>query len=125
MKAAVCRAFGEPLSTEDINLAPPQADQIEVQIKACAVCHSDIFYADGAWGGGLPAVYGHEAAGIVKTVGANVTEFAVGDHVCVPSSALAACAQPVPAAHHRNATSPGTRVSARFRTRTAARSSRP
>ena len=83
MKAAVCRAFGEPLSIEDINLAPPQADQIEVQIKACAVCHSDIFYADGEWGGALPAVYGHEAAGIVKTVGANVTEFAVGDHLCV------------------------------------------
>ena len=51
MKAAVCRAFKAPLVIEDVSLADPLADEIEVQIKACAVCHSDIAYADGLWGG--------------------------------------------------------------------------
>ena len=55
-----------------------------VDVKACAICHSDIFFAEGAWGGGLPAVYGHEAAGIVaKAVGKGVTSFRPGDHVVV------------------------------------------
>ncbi len=52
-------------------------------MTACAVCHSDIHFAEGAWGGALPAVYGHEAAGVVESVGAEVTAVAVGDHVVV------------------------------------------
>ena len=41
-----------------------------MRLDACAICHSDIAYAAGAWGGELPAVYGHEAAGRVTAVGA-------------------------------------------------------
>ena len=83
MKAAVCRAHGAPLTIEDIDIAAPAADQVEVTMKAVAICHSDIHFAEGAWGGDLPAVYGHEAAGIVTQVGAGVTDLSVGDHVCV------------------------------------------
>ena len=83
MKAAVCREFGAPLSIEDIHLAEPGPDQVEVRLRAVAICHSDIFFAEGAWGGNLPAVYGHEAAGVVSNVGANVTDLQVGDPVCV------------------------------------------
>ena len=83
MKAAVCRAFGEPLSIEEVKLAAPRAGEIEVDVKACAICHSDISFADGAWGGPLPAVYGHEAAGIVKRTGRGVTAVKPGDHVVV------------------------------------------
>ena len=83
MKAAVCRAFGADLEIEDVVLAEPEADQVEVTLGAVAVCHSDIFFAQGAWGGRLPAVYGHEAAGVVSKVGAGVTDLRVGDHVCV------------------------------------------
>jgi Zn-dependent alcohol dehydrogenase len=83
MKAAVCRAFGEPLVVEDLELASPGAGEIKVSMRACAICHSDIFYADGAWGGTLPAVYGHEAAGVVAEVGPGVTRLAPGDHVVV------------------------------------------
>jgi len=83
MRAAVCREFGSPLSLETVSLAEPDADQIEVTVKAVAICHSDIFFADGAWGGELPAVYGHEAAGVVSKVGANVSSVSIGDHVCV------------------------------------------
>ena len=83
MKAAVCREFGAPLTIEDITLAAPNPEEISVEIRACAVCHSDIAYADGKWGGELPQVFGHEAAGIVTHVGAMAPGYAVGDRVCV------------------------------------------
>lgn len=83
MKAAVCREFGKPLFIEDVDLAPPGALEVRIRLKACSVCHSDISYADGIWGGQLPAVYGHEGAGIVAEVGGQVTAFSPGDHVIV------------------------------------------
>ena len=54
-----------------------------VKTAATAICHSDIFYIDGAWGGELPAVYGHEAAGVVERVGPSVTRVKPGDTVVV------------------------------------------
>jgi len=83
MKAAVCREFGKPLVIEDIDLLPAGPGEVTVDIKACAICHSDIFFIDGAWGGNLPAVYGHEAAGIVRSVGAGVTTVKPGQPVVV------------------------------------------
>ncbi len=83
MRAAICRAFGQPLVIEDVTLAPPGPGEIAVRLRACAICHSDILYAEGAWGGELPAVYGHEASGIVSQVGAGVLDLAPGDHVIV------------------------------------------
>ncbi len=83
MRAAVCRAFGAPLAIEELVLAAPGPGEVAVAVEACAVCHSDIAYADGAWGGALPAVYGHEAAGRVTAVGAGVRGFAAGDRVLV------------------------------------------
>src|ERR1700734_3974492 len=80
-KAAVCRAFGAPLAIETVELAEPGAGEVLIRTAACAICHSDIFYVDGAWGGELPAVYGHEAAGVVEAVGAGVTRLEPGDHV--------------------------------------------
>ena len=83
MRAAVCRVFGQPLTIEEIACDPPGAGEIEVKLAACAICHSDILYAEGAWGGELPAVYGHEAAGIVTKVGGGVLDLGPGDHVVV------------------------------------------
>ena len=83
MRAAVCREFGKPLVIEEIDLAPPGTGEIKVKLSACAICHSDIFYADGAWGGDLPAVYGHEAAGVVEETGPGVSTVKPGDHVVV------------------------------------------
>lgn len=83
IKAAVCRAFGKPLTIETIEIAGPREGEISVDVKACAICHSDISYAEGAWGGALPAVYGHEAAGIVTATGSGVTGLKAGDHVVV------------------------------------------
>ncbi|WP_424926665.1 zinc-binding dehydrogenase [Amaricoccus tamworthensis] len=83
MKAAVCRGFGEPLVIEDVFLDPPGKGQIQVRLAACAICHSDISAAAGAWGGTLPAVYGHEASGVVEAVGEGVEGFAEGEKVLV------------------------------------------
>ena len=80
-RAAVCRAFKSPLEIEEVDLAEPSHGEVLVKIKACAICHSDIYYLDGAWGGDLPAVFGHEAAGIVEAVGPGVTRVKVGDPV--------------------------------------------
>jgi Zn-dependent alcohol dehydrogenase len=83
MKAAVCHAFGEPLRVEDVELRGPGLGEVSVQVAACAICHSDVAFMQGAWGGELPAVYGHEAAGIVTEVGPEVGGMAPGDHVVV------------------------------------------
>jgi S-(hydroxymethyl)glutathione dehydrogenase / alcohol dehydrogenase len=83
MKAAVCRAFGEPLTIEELELAAPRGTEIRVRVGACAICHSDVLLARGAWGGALPAVFGHEAAGVVEEIGPSVTGLAPGDHVVV------------------------------------------
>ncbi|MBO9435724.1 Zn-dependent alcohol dehydrogenase [Ruegeria sp. R13_0] len=83
IKAAVCRAFGEPLTIEEVQLAAPGTGEVEVTLDAVAICHSDISYADGAWGGFLPAVYGHEAAGVVSAVGEAAGDFKLGDPVVV------------------------------------------
>jgi S-(hydroxymethyl)glutathione dehydrogenase/alcohol dehydrogenase len=83
MKAAVCREFRKPLTIEEINLAAPRAGEVKVRIAACAICHSDVMAIDGAWGGDLPVVFGHEAAGVVEEVGTGVARLAPGDHVVV------------------------------------------
>ena len=83
MKAAVCYEFGKPLVVEEVTLDPPKAGEVRVKLAACAICHSDIHFAEGAWGGRLPAIYGHEAAGVVEEAGPGVTLAAPGDHVVV------------------------------------------
>jgi S-(hydroxymethyl)glutathione dehydrogenase / alcohol dehydrogenase len=83
MRAAVCRAFGAPLVVEEVEIAPPGPGAVAARIEACAICHSDIAYLDGDWGGALPAIYGHEAAGRVTAVGSGVRGVAPGDRVLV------------------------------------------
>ena len=89
MKAAVCYEFGRPLVAEEIEIDPPRAGEVKVAVAACAICHSDIHYMEGAWGGTLPAVYGHEAAGTIEEVGPGVTGITPGESVIV--SLLRSC----------------------------------
>lgn len=83
IKAAVCHTFGAPFKIENIDLRAPIANEVEVTLSACAICHSDITFADGHWGGSLPAVYGHEAAGTVTALGPNARDVSLGDRVVV------------------------------------------
>jgi len=100
IKAAVCHEFGAPLVVEDVELRAPEMGEIEVTLDACAICHSDISYADGAWGGSLPAVYGHEAAGLITAVGGGVQGLVLGDSVVVTliraCGSCASCAEGTP-----------------------------
>lgn len=83
MKAAICRSFGETLSMENVNIAAPTGHAMKVKINACAICHSDITYMRGGWGGTPPLLFGHEAAGTIEEIGDEVTGFAKGDRVVV------------------------------------------
>ncbi len=82
IRAAVLEAFGKPLEVQEIDLAPPKAGEVLVKIRACGVCHTDIYTASGADPSGYtPCVLGHEGAGVVEEVGDDVSLVAVGDHV--------------------------------------------
>ena len=85
MKAAVVRAFGQPLTIEDIPIPRPGPGEVLVKVVACGVCHTDLHAADGDWPvrPTPPFVPGHEAAGIVVELGAGVTELKEGDAVGV------------------------------------------
>jgi S-(hydroxymethyl)glutathione dehydrogenase/alcohol dehydrogenase len=91
MNAAVCREFGKPLVIEEVGVAPLQAGELKVTVKACGICQSDVHSIEGAWGGRLPAVFGHEAAGMIDEVGPGVDGLRVGQHVVV--TLIRACHQ--------------------------------
>ncbi len=81
MKAAVLREVKQAMPIEEITLDDPGPGQVLVRTAAAGICHSDLHFIDGAWPMRLPAVLGHEAAGVIEQVGAGVTGFAAGDHV--------------------------------------------
>ena len=83
VRAAVLRAHGAGLNLETLTLRAPRDGEVRVRIAACAICHSDLSAADGIWGGAVPVVLGHEAAGTVEAVGANVGRVRPGDRVVV------------------------------------------
>ena len=81
MKAAVMRAIGEPLRIEDIQVDGPGLREVLVRTAATGVCHSDLHVLEGSLPTALPTVLGHEPAGVVEAVGAEVRHVAPGDHV--------------------------------------------
>ena len=82
MRAAVLEDFGQPLVVQDVDIADPKAGEVLVKVKACGVCHTDLYTASGADPSGYaPCVLGHEGAGVVEAVGPGVTSVAPGDHV--------------------------------------------
>jgi propanol-preferring alcohol dehydrogenase len=85
MKAAVVRAFGQPLVIEDVPVPVPGPGEILVKTKACGVCHTDLHAASGDWPVKPvpPFIPGHEAAGVVAALGSGVTDFKLGDTVGV------------------------------------------
>lgn len=90
MKALVALELNR-LTVEDVEIAPPQAGEVRVRMKAAGVCHSDLSVANGTVPMPLPMVLGHEGAGVVDAVGAGVTNVAVGDHVVL--SFVPACGE--------------------------------
>ena len=83
MKAAVLRGLGQRMEIEDISVSKPQGREVLVRMMAVGVCHSDLHVITGDAPHPLPAVLGHEAAGIVEQVGPEVHNVKPGDHVIV------------------------------------------
>jgi S-(hydroxymethyl)glutathione dehydrogenase/alcohol dehydrogenase len=82
MRAAVLEEFGEPLVVQELELTDPQPHEVLVRLVACGVCHTDLYTASGVDPSGYaPTVLGHEGAGVVESVGSEVTLLEPGDHV--------------------------------------------
>lgn len=88
MKAAVLREINKPLEIEDIQHGDPAPREVLIRTVAAGVCHSDLHFANGSYPYPLPAVLGHESAGVVEAVGADVTYVKPGDHVITCLSAF-------------------------------------
>ncbi|WP_406194459.1 S-(hydroxymethyl)mycothiol dehydrogenase [Kitasatospora sp. NBC_01560] len=81
VKAVIARAKGAPVEVTTIVVPDPGPGEAVVRIQACGVCHTDLHYREGGINDEFPFLLGHEAAGIVESVGADVTEVAPGDFV--------------------------------------------
>ncbi|MEO8329959.1 MAG: alcohol dehydrogenase catalytic domain-containing protein, partial [Candidatus Nanopelagicales bacterium] len=81
MRAAVFFDSDRSCVVRDVDLAPPGPEEVEVQIVAAGVCHSDLHMVRGEWQHPVPVVLGHEGSGLVANVGTKVTGLAPGDHV--------------------------------------------
>ncbi|MFE6165183.1 S-(hydroxymethyl)mycothiol dehydrogenase [Streptomyces sp. NPDC056486] len=81
VQGVIARAKGEPVRIETIVVPDPGPGEAVVKVQACGVCHTDLHYREGGINDEFPFLLGHEAAGIVESVGDGVTEVAPGDYV--------------------------------------------
>jgi S-(hydroxymethyl)glutathione dehydrogenase / alcohol dehydrogenase len=81
MKAAVLYEVNQPLVIEEISAKKPAAREVLIRTAIAGLCHSDLHFMEGLFPHPLPAVLGHESAGIVEQVGSEVTYVKPGDHV--------------------------------------------
>ncbi len=92
MKAAVLRAVQSPLVIEDVQINKPGPREVLIRTVAAGVCHSDLHFVEGSYPYPLPAVLGHESAGIVEQVGPEVHTVKpaiMSSHVFRPFAAIA------------------------------------
>jgi S-(hydroxymethyl)glutathione dehydrogenase/alcohol dehydrogenase len=82
VRAAVLERFGEPLVVQEVDLGEPRRGEVLVRLRACGICHTDMYSASGADPSGYaPCVVGHEGAGVVESVGEGVGSLQPGDRV--------------------------------------------
>ena len=81
VKGVVVMARGEPVQLTDIRVPDPGPGEAVVRVEACGVCHTDLAYRDGGINDEFPFLLGHEASGLVESVGEGVTNVAPGDFV--------------------------------------------
>ena len=87
MKAAVLREVRTPLQIEQVSIDKPGPHEVLIRTAAAGVCHSDLHFVEGSYPFPLPAVLGHESAGVVEQIGSEVRTVKVGDHVITCLSA--------------------------------------
>lgn len=81
VRGVIARSKGAPVSVENIVIPDPGPGEAVVDISACGVCHTDLHYREGGINDEFPFLLGHEAAGVVESVGEGVTDVAPGDFV--------------------------------------------
>lgn len=81
VRGVVALEKGGPVSVENIVIPDPGPGEAVVRVQACGVCHTDLHYREGGINDEFPFLLGHEAAGVVESVGDGVTEVAPGDYV--------------------------------------------
>ncbi|CUU58184.1 S-(hydroxymethyl)mycothiol dehydrogenase [Parafrankia irregularis] len=81
VRGVIARGKGGPVELTTILVPDPGPGEAVVRIQACGVCHTDLHYRDGGINDDFPFLLGHEAAGVVESVGAGVTDVAPGDFV--------------------------------------------
>ncbi len=81
MKAAVLHAANQPMTIEDIQIDKPGRREVLIRTAVAGLCHSDLHFIEGKYPWPVPAVLGHESAGVVEAVGEDVTYVKPGDHV--------------------------------------------
>jgi len=81
VRGVIAPGKGEPVRIETIVVPDPGPGEAVVKVQACGVCHTDLHYREGGINDEFPFLLGHEASGIVESVGEGVTEVAVGDFV--------------------------------------------
>lgn len=89
--AAVINEPGAIFNLETVDIAPPEAGEVLVAIKAVGVCHTDLVIGSGLMGLVYPAVLGHEGAGVVEAVGSGVTKVKPGDKVLLTFNSCGHC----------------------------------
>src|ERR1700758_3698984 len=83
-KGALLWELNTRLRVDEIDLGDPVADEVQIRLHAAGMCHSDYHLINGNTPIGLPALGGHEGAGVVTKVGKGVTGIEEGDHVILP-----------------------------------------
>src|SRR4051794_6098937 len=81
VRGVVAMGKGEPVSLRTVNVPDPGPGEAVVQVQACGVCHTDLHYREGGINDDFPFLLGHEAAGVVESVGEGVDTVAPGDFV--------------------------------------------
>ncbi|MEV6362928.1 S-(hydroxymethyl)mycothiol dehydrogenase [Nocardia asteroides] len=81
VRGVIARAQNAPVETVEIVIPDPGPHDVVVRVQACGVCHTDLHYREGGINDQFPFLLGHEAAGVVESVGAAVTHVAEGDFV--------------------------------------------
>lgn len=89
--AAVARMPQRPLTIEQLELDDPRPNEVLVRMVASGVCHTDAIVRDQVYPTPLPAVLGHEGAGVVERIGASVTSVQPGDHVLLAAAYCGKC----------------------------------
>jgi len=89
--AAIVEEQGGEFGIGELEMSPPQSEEVVVKIEGCGICHTDIVCRDQYFPVPLPCVFGHEGSGVVEAVGENVTKVQPGDHVVLTYKSCGKC----------------------------------